>query len=418
MKRSTKTIRFVAVAAASALVLAACSGSDSDDKKKADSLAKGDGFLMVGTLLPQTGDLAYLGPPDFAAVDLAVKDMNEAGGVLGKEAKQTKADSGEGSPDVAPGSVDKLLSAKSDVIVGAASSSVSLNVIDKIVSAGVVQFSPGATSTAFDTYDDKSLFFRTAPSDVMQGNVLGNLVFEDGAKNVAILARQDAYGKALANSAEKTIKDQGGTVGAKVFYRPDATTYKSEIAKLKDAKPDAVAVIALNETTKIIPGLEAAGIGPKDVKTYFVDGNTYDYSRIFPKGTLKGVKATYPGAELKDDFKSRLLAVNPHIKSFAFAGESYDAAIMSALAAEAAKNDSGEAIASELVKISRGGEKCTTYAACLALLKDAKDIDYNGVSGPVDLNKAGSPSKAIIGIYKYRDDNTYKNLDYVTGEVK
>ncbi|MGZ5409846.1 MAG: ABC transporter substrate-binding protein, partial [Aeromicrobium sp.] len=67
---------------------------------------------------------------------------------------------------------------------------------------------------------------------------------------------------------------------------------------------------------------------------------------------------------------------------------------------------------------SRGGEKCTTYAACLALLKDAKDIDYNGVSGPVDLNKAGSPSKAIIGIYKYRDDNTYKNLDYVTGVVE
>ncbi|MGZ5415020.1 MAG: ABC transporter substrate-binding protein [Aeromicrobium sp.] len=418
MKRSTKTIRFAAVAAASALVLAACGGSDSGDEKKADSVAKGDGVLTVGTLLPQTGDLAFLGPPEIAGVDLALKQINDAGGVLGKPVKSSKADSGDGTPKIAPGSVDKLLSAKSDVIIGAASSSVSLSVIDKIISAGVVQFSPANTSTAFDTYDDKGLYFRTAPSDVLQGNVLGNLVLQDGAKNVAIIARQEAYGEALADNVEKTIKDQGGTVGAKVLYSVDATTYTSEIAKLKDAKPDAIVVIAFNETTKIVPGLEAAGIGPKDVQTYFVDGNTADYSKDFPKGTLKGVKATYPGAELKSDFKDQLLSVNPDLKDFTYGPESFDATVMSALAAEAAKNDSGEAIASELVKISADGEKCTTYADCLALVKDGKDIDYDGVSGPVDLNKTGSPSKATIGIFEFGDDNTYKNLEYITGVVE
>ncbi|MGZ5369509.1 MAG: ABC transporter substrate-binding protein [Aeromicrobium sp.] len=418
MKRSTKTIRFAAVAAASALVLAACGGSDSGDEKKADSVAKGDGVLTVGTLLPQTGDLAFLGPPEIAGVDLALKQINEAGGVLGKDVKSSKADSGDGTPKIAPGSVDKLLSAKSDVIIGAASSSVSLSVIDKIISAGVVQFSPANTSTAFDTYDDKGFYFRTAPSDVLQGNVLGNLVLQDGAKNVAIIARQEAYGEALADNVEKTIKDQGGTVGAKVLYSVDATTYTSEIAKLKDAKPDAIVVIAFNETTKIVPGLEAAGIGPKDVQTYFVDGNTADYSKDFPKGTLKGVKATYPGAELKSDFKDQLLSVNPDLKDFTYGPESFDATVMSALAAEAAKNDSGEAIASELVKISADGEKCTTYADCLALVKDGKDIDYDGVSGPVDLNKTGSPSKATIGIFEFGDDNTYKNLEYITGVVE
>ncbi|MGZ5410833.1 MAG: ABC transporter substrate-binding protein, partial [Aeromicrobium sp.] len=236
MKRSTKTIRFAAVAAASALVLAACGGSDSGDEKKADSVAKGDGVLTVGTLLPQTGDLAFLGPPEIAGVDLALKQINDAGGVLGKPVEKSKADSGDGTPKIAPGSVDKLLSAKSDVIIGAASSSVSLSVIDKIISAGVVQFSPANTSTAFDTYDDKGFYFRTAPSDVLQGNVLGNLVLQDGAKSVAILARQEAYGEALADNVEKTIKDQGGNVAAKVLYSVDATSYTSEIQKIKDAK--------------------------------------------------------------------------------------------------------------------------------------------------------------------------------------
>ncbi|WP_019146445.1 ABC transporter substrate-binding protein [Aeromicrobium massiliense] len=422
MKNSTKLVRLAAVAAASALVLAACGGGDddksSDDKTSAAPAAKGDGTLTVGTLLPSTGDLAFLGPPEFAGVDLAVKDINEAGGVLGKPVAQSKADSGDGTPKIAPGSVDKLLAAKSDVIVGAASSSVSLSVIDKIIGAGVVQFSPANTSTAFDEYDDKGLYFRTAPSDVLQGAVLGNLVLQDGAKNVAILARQEAYGEALAENTKKTIEEQGGKVAETVLYAVDATSYTSEIQKIKDSGADAIIVIAFNETTKIIPGLEQAGIGPKQVPTYFVDGNTADYSKDFPKGTLQGVKATYPGAELKDDFKARMLEVDPKLTDFTYGPESYDATILSALAAEAAKDDSGKSIASKLVEVSAEGEKCTTFKDCVALVKDGKDIDYDGVSGPVDLNESGSPSKATIGIFEYAADNTFKNTDYITGVVE
>ena len=420
MKRSTKTIRLAAVAAASTLVLAACGGGDDDGGNGDDAgkVAKGDGTLTVGSLLPSTGDLAFLGPPEFAGVDLAVKDINEAGGVLGKDVVATKADSGDGTPKIAPGSVDKLLGANVDTIIGAASSSVSLSVIDKIINAGVVHFSPANTSTAFDTYDDKGMYFRTAPSDVLQGNVLGNLVLQDGAKSVAILARQEAYGEALADNVEKTIKDQGGNVAAKVLYSVDATSYTSEIQKIKDAKPDAIVLISFNEATKIIPGFESAGIGPQDVQTYFVDGNTADYSKDFPKGTLEGIKATYPGAELKDDFKKRMLEVDPKLKDFTYGPESYDATVMSALAAEAAKNDSGEAIASELVNVSRDGEKCSNFADCVKLVKDGTDIDYEGVSGPVDLNKTGSPSKATIGIFAYNNDNKYDNTDYITGVVE
>ncbi len=420
MNRSTKTMRLAAVAATSALVLAACGGGDDDGGGGDDAgkVAKGDGTLTVGSLLPSTGDLAFLGPPEFAGVDLAVKDINEAGGVLGKDVVATKADSGDGTPKIAPGSVDKLLSANVDTVIGAASSSVSLSVIDKIINAGVVHFSPANTSTAFDTYDDKGMYFRTAPSDVLQGNVLGNLVLQDGAKSVAILARQEAYGEALADNVEKTIKDQGGNVAAKVLYSVDATSYTSEIQKIKDAKPDAIVLISFNEATKVIPGFESAGIGPQDVQTYFVDGNTADYSKDFPKGTLEGIKATYPGAQLKDDFKNRMLEVDPKLKDFTYGPESYDATVMSALAAEAAKNDSGEAIASELVNISRDGEKCSTFADCVKLVKDGTDIDYEGVSGPVDLNKTGSPSKATIGIFEYDNDNKYNNTDYITGVVE
>lgn len=231
------------------------------DNQKVQGGGQGDGTLTVGTLLPQSGDLAFLGPPEFAGVDLAVQEINENGGFKGKDVKQVKADSGDGTPNIAPSETDKLLRGGADAIVGAASSSVSLSVIDKIVDAGVVMISPANTSTAFDTYADKGLYFRTAPSDVLQGSVMANTVLQDGASNVAILARQDSYGEALADNVEKFFTEAGGEVVAKQLYDPNAANYSAEVSDLKSQDPDAIVLISFDETKKIIPELIKAGLG-------------------------------------------------------------------------------------------------------------------------------------------------------------
>src|SRR5204862_56467 len=164
-----------------------------------------------------------------------------------------------------------------DAIIGAASSSVSLSVIDKITGAGVLQISPANTSDELTNYADKGLYFRTAPPDVLQGRVLGDLILADGNSTVGILALQD----------------------------------------------------------------------------------------------------------------------------------SYDATILVALAAQAAGDDSGASIASKMQEVSAGGEKCTSFKDCVALIKAGKDIDYDGVSGPIEFNAKGDPSEATIGIYQYGADNKY-----------
>nr|WP_293788127.1 ABC transporter substrate-binding protein [uncultured Aeromicrobium sp.] len=388
-----------------------------DDAGDSTEIPEGDGVLTIGALLPQTGDLAFLGPPEFAGVDLAIQEINEAGGVLGEEVRGVKADSGDGTPNIAPGETDKLLNAGADVIVGAAASGVSLAVIDKIVGAGVLQISPANTSTTFDEYDDKGLYFRTAPSDILQGAVMANLLAEDGAQNVAILARQDAYGEALSDQIEQVFTDAGGTVAAKVLYDANASTFGSEVQEVANSNPDAVVLIAFNETTRIIPELISAGVGPQDVQTYFVDGNTADYSADLPPGTLEGVRATYPGAELSDDMRERLLSIDPDLESFTYGPESYDAVILVALAAIAAENDSGRAIAEEMQDVSAGGTKCTTFAECKELLEQGEDIDYDGVSGPIEFGDTGSPTAASIGIYQYNADNTFEPVEFKEGQI-
>ena len=424
MKRSNRTYRLAAIAAAGALVLAACGGSD--DKSEGDApAAKGDGVLTVGQLLPQTGSLAFLGPPEFAGVDLAIKDINAAGGVLGKDVVGVKADSGDTDSGIAPAEADKLLKAKSDVIIGAASSGVSLTVIDKIMSAGTVEISPANTSTSFDEgdYSKPDLYFRTAPSDILQGAVLANLLIEDGRQNVAILARQDAYGETLAKEVKKNLEDAGSKVAVSVLYDEKNGPGDTQITQIADAKADAVVLIAFDETTTIVPKLIQAGAGPKDVPTYFVDGNTSDYSttgtKQLPPGTLEGTKGTIPGADSGDDFKTRLKTVNPDLKDFSYAGESYDATVLAALAAIAAGDDSGEAIAKQMINVSKGGEKCTSFDACAKLLADDKgaDIDYDGVSGEIELGDTGSPTAASIGIYEYDKANKKSPVKYIKGNI-
>ncbi len=235
-----------------------------DQQIDKSDIEQGDGTFVVGTLLPASGDLAFLGPPEFAGVDLAVQDINKNGGVLGKDVEQVQADSGDGTPNIAPSEVNKLIAGGADVVIGAASSSVSLSVIDKITGAGLAQISPANTSTAFDNYADQGLYFRTAPSDVLQSQVLASTIIGDGNQNLAILARQDSYGEALAENLEKFYTEAGGNVVSLQLYSPEAANYNAEVQAIEAKDPDAIALISFDETKKLIPALIQAGLGQGD----------------------------------------------------------------------------------------------------------------------------------------------------------
>jgi ABC-type branched-subunit amino acid transport system substrate-binding protein len=423
--------RVLAPLAALSLVAAACGGDDTTEETTDTTAAgdettttapqnQGDGQLKIGTLLPETGSLAFLGPPEFAGVDLAVQEINEAGGVLGEDVEAIDGDSGDTSTDIANQTTDRLLSQNVDAIVGAASSGVSVTVIDKITGAGVVQFSPANTSPDFTDYEDDGLYFRTAPSDVLQGRILGELVVEDGNATVGIVALQDPYGEGLADNVEKTIEDSGGEVVAKEIYDPQAQNFDAEVQALVAADPAAIVVIGFDESSRIISTMIEQGIGPNDKAVYTVDGNTADsLGDQLPEGSLVNVKGTIPGAEASEEFRQRLLEVNPGLRDFAYAGESYDAVVVIALAAEAAQSDAGRDLAEQIPDVTRVGEKCTTFAECKQLLDAGEDIDYDGVSGPIEMSDAGDPTEASIGIYTFTPDNKLdqENVTYREGEL-
>ncbi|WP_448623780.1 ABC transporter substrate-binding protein [Geodermatophilus sp. URMC 64] len=237
----------------------------SDEGPAPAPAATGGAPLVVGTLLPLTGDLAFLGPPEVAGVKLAIADINAAGGVFGQPVQLVEGDSGDASTDTATQTVDRLLQANVNVIVGAAASGVSLTVIDRITGAGVMQISPANTSDQFTTYNDNGLYFRTAPPDVLQAQALADLIQADGNNTVGILARNDPYGTGLADNTEKDLIAAGLSQGdiKKIIYDPTASNFDSEVQQMVDFNPDAIVVIGFEESSKIIQGLNAQGIGPQ-----------------------------------------------------------------------------------------------------------------------------------------------------------
>ena len=362
--------------------------------------------LKIGSLLPTTGSLAFLGPPEIAGVNLGIKEVNDAGGVLGKPVEVIHRDSGDTKTDIATQSTTALLGQGVSAIVGAASSGVSKTVINQITGAGVVQFSPANTSPDFTAWDDKGLYWRTAPSDVLQGKVLGNYMATCGAQTVGMIVLNDAYGTGLAKNVQAAFEAAGGKVVAQELFNEGDSQFSSQVDKVLAAKPDAIALITFDQAKSIVPLMTGKGVKPTQI--FMVDGNMSDYSKDFQPGTLKGAQGTIPGTFAKEDFKKKLLAIDPALKDYSYAGESYDAVNLIALAAEAAKSTKGTDIAAQLKAVSEGGEKCNTFPTCVTLLRNGKDIDYDGQSGPVSFSDAGDPTEAYIGIYEYQDDNTYK----------
>ena len=377
----------------------------------------GNGRLVVGALLPETGDLASIAPAESAGAEAAVDDINAAGGVLGQPVSLVKADSGDETTDIAGTAVDRLLARHADVVLAAASSAVSLSVIDRITAAGMVLFSPSNTSPVFDEprIDPHDLYFRTAPSDVLQASVLATALLDAGHDHVAVLAREDSWGKQLSDELEKNVVAGGGELTTKLLYPPDTSSFTSQAVQIRSTHPDAIVVMGFDETRRIIPALADEGIGPRHQQIYLVDGNTSDYSSYFPAGTMTGVEGMHPGKKLSSAFEDKLRRIDPELTDFTYAPETYDATVLTALAVEAAGSDAPEQYAPEIVKVSRGGVKCTTFARCSTLVKQGKDIDYDGESGPVDLDDSGSPTDATITLVRYTSSNAYHDVGYVTG---
>jgi len=220
--------------------------------------------LKIGALLPHTGALAVGGPPLFAGAQLAVREINAAGGVLGRPVQWIDGDDFT-DPGKAKTTVRSLIDAGVHVIIGASASSITKAVLPIIVAAGVVLFSPCNTAAELTTADDKGLYFRSAPPDGLQATALADIIMRDGVGRVVIVAREDAYGRGLMDAVKDNLVRAGleATHIKTVAYSPEKPDFMGLGEEIKAFGPDGVLLIGYDETAGAIDSMIKAGLSSR-----------------------------------------------------------------------------------------------------------------------------------------------------------
>jgi ABC-type branched-subunit amino acid transport system substrate-binding protein len=222
--------------------------------------------LNLGLLLPKTGQLATQGKPIIAGADLAISQINAAQGVLGQPIVSEFADDGT-DPVKAVAGAKRLIADGATAIIGPSFSGASTAVIPVAVRAGVVLISPSATASSLSTVSDHGMFFRTAPSDILQAQAIADVITRSGAQRVFIVARSDDYGTPLAHDTATALTSDGMPAAnvstASYSAAADADnsgTYTQIAASIKAAHADAVLLIGYEEIGGMITALSAAGL--------------------------------------------------------------------------------------------------------------------------------------------------------------
>jgi len=409
----TKWLAGIALVGASALVITGCSTpapEATEDTGGGDRPAEVDLTLQLGSLLPSTGSLSFLGAPMEAGVQLAVSEINEA--AAGITVELTSEDEGDLDNKAYETSITNLQSAGVTAMVGAASSSVTKLILDGNAGSGILTVSPSNTSADFTGINP--LYFRTAPSDNLQGEVLGNQIAEDGHKTLGIIYQNDPYGTGLFEAIKSTFEGTGGEVVAEASYNQGDGQFNAQVQTIAAANPDAVAIVSYDQFATIAPLLGNAGVDTGAL--YLVDGNLKDWPDLGV--SLEGSKGTRAGAELPDDFIDQLNEVwtaegNEPIDALTYSAEAYDATILIALSALKAMSVEGEDIAGAMQEVSGGsgeGEKCTSFADCAEIINGGGTADYDGYSGDVTFNDDNDPAGAAIGVYEFDADNVQTRI--------
>jgi neutral amino acid transport system substrate-binding protein len=382
--------------------------------------------LRIGSLLSNTGDLASIAQPLPNAVKMAVDTVNSCGGINGAPVTLTSEDD-QSDPSAGTAAMTKLSEVdKVAGVVGAFGSGISTAAADVAAKNKVMIVSPGSTSPVFTqrAKDGKyqGYWARTAPPDTYQAQAMAQLAIKRGFKKVATIAINNDYGVGFEKEFVASFKKLGGTItneAKPTRYDAKGTTFSSEVKAAFEGKPQAVAALVYPDTGSILlKDAYEQGLS-KGVTIMLPDGA---YSPKFPdqvgkssdgKFIIAGSIGTVPGAHGKalEDFNKKWTATGKPLT--AYLQHSWDAAALIMLAAQSAKTNTGEGIASKIREVAGGsGEEVSDLCQAITLLKAGKKINYQGASGSVDLDAQGD----VVGTYdiwEVQPDGTLKTIDQV-----
>lgn len=347
--------------------------------------------VTVGVLVPLTGELGEFGEIVANAVQLGVRQINEAGGTKCGQLRMVVADTG-GNPEVGIREATKMIESEGAVAVLGPTSGVMVALVDLAKRTKTVIMSPYAgTITLNDLGGD--YVYRTVSSDLGDGAASGLWLTEKGYKKVAFLVQNEESTISPAQVAREKVKEAGIELTDYVIYNPGQPSYQAELISVLNNEPDAI-YLAGGQESGVTAIREATAGGFAGEWLFTADLAVPEIFDAVGANLLNG-RAFVEFADADNslpEFQAfeKLHKENSGEEPGPFAANSFDMVNLIALSLEASQGCTGEAINSVIRDVAEGGEKVSSFAQGRDAVAAGRDIDYQGASGPLSFDKSGT----------------------------
>jgi branched-chain amino acid transport system substrate-binding protein len=353
--------------------------------------------VPIGSLMAMTGALAEYGESIQNGIELAVEEINAAGGVLDGRQLEIVVGDTQTNPQAGVAAAQQLISANQVVgIVGALSSGVTIAVATSVTAPNQVpQISPASTAPAITELDDDGFLFRTTPHDALQGVVVADVVQEQGHQTVSVIYVNNDYGLGLAEAFGDRFAEIGGTVAQSIAYEERQASYRGEVQRAAQGGAEALVLIAYpGDGVPIVRQALEEGLFDTFI---FTDGmKSTELIDAIGAEHLEGMVGTAPEAREDSDaavrFREAYEARFGELPPRPYIDTGYDAVFLLALAIEKAGSTEGPAIRDALHEVATGpGETILPgeWEKAKQLIADGQDIDYQGAAGSQDFDENG-----------------------------
>ena len=367
--------------------------------------------VKLGIIFGFTGPLESITPSMASGAELAMKEVSDSGKLLdGTKVSSVRGDSTCIDAAAATAAAERLVTSdKVAAIIGADCSGVTGAILTNVaIPNGLVMISPSSTSPGLSTVEDKGLFFRTAPSDARQSEVLAQILMDRGIKEVAVTYTTNDYGKGLSDSFKTAYEAAGGKVTAVSAHEDGKADYSAEVGSLASAGGEALVVAGYVDQGGA--GMIRASLDSGAFSKFVLPDGMYGNVLEEKFGTsLDGSFGTVPGSDSPGGATYQEMAKAAGFDgTSSYSPESYDAAALIMLAMQAAGSTKSADFVGKIMEVANApGEKIYPgeLGKALDLLKEGKDIDYVGGSA-VELVGPGEAA------------GSYREYDFKNGKIE
>jgi ABC-type branched-subunit amino acid transport system substrate-binding protein len=349
----------------------------------------GSSTLVVGGMFPFTGTKSLLSQWGTHGVPVGIYEVNHNGGVLGYKWKSAYVDDAADSVDALP-AFRKLLLKHPTLVVGPYSPTIEA-VIKQFQPNNVADFMVGGL-TQLDNMQ-YPFVFRTSSSDSNEAIAMAYYAISHGWKTASLIFDNSANSQGFVPPIEKAFKALGGTILTNITLTPGQSSYNAELAQAFAKQPQVIfdSMDSQSAATLFSDGQQLGYMNVPWIGDDLQSAPQGDYAKAFGPTASTELTAALPASPSGTAFSHFLSDYQKvwHTKNILpTTFNDYDSIVIASLAMTLANSTDPKVWVKDVLKVSDPpGAKCSTYAACVRLIKKGKKINYQGASGNDDFNK-------------------------------